>query len=456
MADSPHRVDHRLNGAPAAIVFVHGFGGSAEATWGQFPAFLKQEPRLENWDLFSIGYSTSLAFDLAGVWSADPEIITLGGLIQTVTDVTPLDRYGSLALLAHSMGGLLVQRALLSNAALRARVSHVLLFGTPSAGLEKASPFHFWKRQVRDMSRDSVFIRTLRRDWTTTFRETPPFSFFTIAGDRDEFVPRTSSLDPFSEASQRVVYGNHLDIVKPDSPDHLGYSVAVKALIGDDVSAGLLDAALRAVESRQFQRAIDTLGPHADDLDDKGLVTLALALESVGRQGEAIDLLNRAQPKGTDAVGVLAGRLKRRWLVEQRRKDAERALQLYHDALTQAEANADAAQAFYLAINYAFMELAFNSNVKTCREYAARAVTHCAHAAAGMWRYATEGEANIYLDNHPATRDAYARALALGPSPRQIASMYQQAYRAADLMGQEALAAELRDLFGQAPTVAPA
>jgi pimeloyl-ACP methyl ester carboxylesterase len=449
MANSPLRVDHRLSGAPAAIVLVHGFGGNAATTWGLFPDLLKNEPRLKNWDVFSIGYSTSLAFDLAGVWSADPEIITLGGLIQTITDVTPLDRYGSLAILAHSMGGLLVQRALLSNAALRARVSHLLLFGTPSAGLTRASPFQFWKRQVRDMSRDSVFIRTLRQDWATSFHETPPFSFFSIAGDRDEFVPRTSSLEPFTEPSRRVVYGNHLEIVKPESPEHLGFNVAVKALIGVDAGTGFLDAALRAVESRQFQHAIDTLGPHADELDDRGLVTLALALESVGRQSDAIDLLKRAQPKGTDPLGVLAGRLKRRWLVEQRRKDADQSLALYRDALAQAEASGDPPQAFYHAINCAFMELAFGGSTTACRDYAARALAHCANATADVWRYATEGEANIYLGNHAAAREAYARAVALGPTPRQTGSMYQQAFRAADLMREEMLGTELSVLFGQ-------
>ena len=215
MADRPQRVEHRRTGGPAAIVLVHGFGGNATATWGRFPDLLKEEPRLQNWDVFSIGYSTSLAFDIAGVWSADPEIITLGGLIDTVTGVHPLDHYRSLAIFAHSMGGLLVQRALLSNPPLRGRVSHLLLFGTPSAGLDKASPFHFWKRQVRDMGRDSPFIRRLRQEWSTLFGDRPPFSFLSIAGDRDEFVPRISSLDPFGEACRRVVYGNHLDIVKP-------------------------------------------------------------------------------------------------------------------------------------------------------------------------------------------------------------------------------------------------
>ena len=68
------------------------------------------------------------------------------------------------------------------------------------------------------------------------------------------------------------------------------------------------------------------IAPH---LDDKSLVTLALALESVGRQGDAIDMLMKANPHGTDPIGVLAGRLKRRWLVEHKRSDAEQALSLY-------------------------------------------------------------------------------------------------------------------------------
>jgi tetratricopeptide (TPR) repeat protein len=172
------------------------------------------------------------------------------------------------------------------------------------------------------------------------------------------------------------------------------------------------------VESRQFHHAIDTLGPHADELDDKGLVTLALALESIGRQADAIDLLKKAQSKGTDPLGVLAGRLKRRWLVEQRRKDAEQASALYHEGLAQAEAKGDASQAYYHAINCAFMALAFEGNMTACRDYASRALTYCASRSPGIWRYATEGEAHIYLGDHTAVRDA-VRA---GPGVRAYAA----------------------------------
>lgn len=459
MADKPQLIEHRRKPANAAVVMIHGFGGDAATTWGNFPTLLKAETSLSNWDIYSIGYSTSLSFDVAGIWSADPALITLGGLLNTITDVPPLNRYEALAIMAHSMGGLLLQKALLANPTLRKRVSPVLLFGTPSAGLEKASPFQFWKRQVRDMASGSEFIAGLRKQWSAEIGDKAPFRFLAIGGDRDEFVPRSSSIDPFPEAQQRVVYGNHLEIVKPPDANHLGYKLAVQELSGiaesgDGASVTFLDSALRAVESRQFRRAIDTMWPLRDELDDQGLVSLALALESDGRQAEAIDLLTSIKGRlGTDPLGVLAGRLKRRWLVEHRRADAERAIALYRDGLTKAEAKPDAGQAFYHAINCAFMDLAYGSDVTSARDFAAKALRYAGESGhQDVWRYATEGEAHLYLGDSEAALAAYARAVALVKQPRQAASMYQQAIRAADLMGEEELIHKLPGLFNQPAT----
>ena len=43
MADNPRLIQHRARKAQAAIVFVHGFGGNANSTWGRFPEFLMVE-----------------------------------------------------------------------------------------------------------------------------------------------------------------------------------------------------------------------------------------------------------------------------------------------------------------------------------------------------------------------------------------------------------------------------
>jgi pimeloyl-ACP methyl ester carboxylesterase len=460
MSDKPELITHRRTPRTAAVVMIHGFGGDAASTWGNFPTLLAAEPSFHSWDIYSVGYSTSLSFDLAGIWSADPALITLGGLLNAVTDVPPLSSYQALGLMAHSMGGLLLQKALLTNPALRERVSHVLLFGTPSAGLEKASPFSFWKRQVRDMARGSEFITSLRNQWNADIGAKPPFTFLAMGGDRDEFVPRSSSIDPFPEAQRRVVYGNHLEIVKPADTNHLGYKVALQALSGaafKEASRKLafLDSALLAVESRNFRRAIETMWPLRRELDDKGLVTLALALESDNRKAEAIELLTEMKDKvGTDPLGTLAGQLKRRWLVEHRRLDAERAIALYREALQKAEAKSDSNQGFYLAINCAFMELAYGGDVNAAREFAARALQHCAKSGKqDVWRYATEGEAQLYLGDHAAALDAYTRAIASVKEPWQITSMYQQAIRAVDLMGEDALGEQLILLFNRPATI---
>jgi pimeloyl-ACP methyl ester carboxylesterase len=127
-----------------------------------------------------------------GFWSADPDLPILAIHLKTRLEMPPLVRYRSLAIVAHSMGGLVVQRALLDNPALVPRVSHLLLFGTPSNGLRKAGFFAWLMPQVKNMAEGGAFIRTLRNDWSEHFDRNPSFQMFAIAGDRDQFVPPKS------------------------------------------------------------------------------------------------------------------------------------------------------------------------------------------------------------------------------------------------------------------------
>ena len=66
-------------------------------------------------------------------------------------------------------------------------------------------------------------------------------------------------------------------------------------------------------------------------LDSDALASLALALEGLGRGAEALSVLEKHFKGGTsstDAQGILAGRLKRRWLVGRVQSDLDRAKQL--------------------------------------------------------------------------------------------------------------------------------
>jgi len=60
----PKRIDHRNEGQKVAIVLVHGFTGDTRATWAGFVDLLLAEPGIKTWDLFGIGYPSSLRVDI--------------------------------------------------------------------------------------------------------------------------------------------------------------------------------------------------------------------------------------------------------------------------------------------------------------------------------------------------------------------------------------------------------
>jgi predicted ATPase len=230
-ADRPVRVDFRNQGADSAIVFVHGFGGHAAETWGDFPRFLMERSDLGDWDVFGIGYSSSLRIDLARVWTADPRLDTLGYYLRTTLALPPLDRYKRVALVAHSMGGLIAQQALLDERC-RSRISHVFLFGTPSAGLGRASFVRSLKQQTRDLHEGGEFITRLRSAWNAMCALGEPFAMCVVAGERDAFVPTTSSLEPFPDSVRFVVPGDHLTMIKPMDAGSLSVQLVAQALTG--------------------------------------------------------------------------------------------------------------------------------------------------------------------------------------------------------------------------------
>jgi pimeloyl-ACP methyl ester carboxylesterase len=441
-----------------AFLFVHGYSGNLEATWGEFPSFLKQEPRLHGWDIFSLGYTTSLYPDLRNLWSAKPSIVTLADLFRTHLSYGTLTRYRQVAVLAHSMGGLLVQRAILDDANILDRTSHVFLFGTPSDGLRKAAWFKFWSRQVQDLGRDSELMQDLRARRSAVFAN-PRFEFATIAGDTDDFVPRESSLDPFERRFHRVVPGNHIEIVKPMNATSVGVQVVIDTITGNAAASGPWSAERVAVERGEFHQAIAKLEPAAARLDPHALVQLALAMEECGRSADALHLLERYGGSHTDPKGVLAGRLKRRWQHERRKEDGTRAREIYAEAYDVAAAapEPDDPQAFYMAINVAFMELALDPASPAARQrseaWATKALDHTQRSPADKWRMATEGEANLILGKPDVALRSYRMAIALQPTPRELSSMFQQAYHIADLLyppapgGSDPMADRLDELF---------
>lgn len=428
----PDFLDQRNNGSRTALIFLHGFSGTAGGTWADFSRLFLDDPNFSDWDVFSLGYSLRLSLDLP-LWGADPGIRLCARSLATKLTSSALSEYDCIALVAHSMGGLVAQRALLDSACFGGRLSHLILFGTPSDGLVKASLARLLKFQLRDMESNGAFISQLRSDWAQQFGNGCPFAFTSVAGEVDAFVPSTSLLDPFPISQQAAILGNHLGIVRPTSRNDLAYDILRDVLRGDAPSHALTDTARLAVERRDFQRVVDLLEPRVAELDDNAIVTLSLALESLGRSQAALDAIE-TWAVGRDQLdprGVLAGRLKRRWLLERRQVHFERALLLYRECRAAAIISENFSQAYYHGINVAFLLLVSTADhdpvPQSAIEAARLALEHVGLAAPNPWATATRGEALLFLGQLDDAIAAYRIASRAARSVRDRNSMYVQA-----------------------------
>lgn len=444
----------RFTGAEAAVLFVHGFASSGTSS-GRFLGALAEEPALTGWDLHALGYSTGMSPDVRGIWEADPSISTLSTFLRSALSLAPLDSYGSLAIIAHSMGGLVVQRALLDDPGLADQVSHLFFFGTPSAGLRIARWGGFLKSQVSDMAEGGPFIEELRSGWDASFGERRPFRFLTVAGDRDAFVPPSSSLAPFPRECQVVVPGNHVELVDVRDRTSMSVRVVTGAVSDSAMPGGPWNAARVALASSEHDVVIRELLPHVAELDEPHLVDLALALDCAGRRQEAIDLLREhARESDTDALGTLAGRLKRAWADSGRAADGAAALELYAGCLEIAEGLDDLGQISYHAINVAFLELALRRDRARARDAAERALAACERSLGGYWELATRAEAMLHLGRGEEALHTYESALATEPTLREQESTYAQAVSLCQLLGRRDLARRVAEVFGEANAAA--
>jgi pimeloyl-ACP methyl ester carboxylesterase len=436
----------RNDGARAAIVFVHGFSGDRTKTWGTFPDLIVAEG-LAGWDIFTVGYASKLRLDFTWLWSADPSLTTLAVYLTNVLDTPPFDRYGSLALVAHSMGGLVVQRALLDDDALADRVGHVILFGTPSAGLSRAQLVARLKPQLADMGSRGAFITRLRADWDARFAGQRPFELSVIAGERDAFVPASSSLDPFPMEVRAVVPGDHLQIVKPADSSSMSVVLLRERLLGNAAPAGPRNSANVAAERNEKEQIVNRLWPNRAEIDGSALVDLAIALDYIGRRADATTVLEQYGGDDMDAAGTLAGRLKRRWLLERRKADAERAKRLYAQGFAVARERGDHRQAFYHGINCAFLALAYDQDRAGARELAAKVLVHCDEEPDAPWSRATRAEASLFLGDVDAAVADYAASLSGQVSVWEIESTYQQAMAVVSILRDERAADRLEAVF---------
>jgi pimeloyl-ACP methyl ester carboxylesterase len=217
----------RRIGNKKAIIFLHGLLGEV-GVWTPMAKLLLSDPELADWDIYSLGYRTTVLFQ---PFSEEPSLENQCELLYTNLALAPIARYESLAFVAHSAGGLVLQRALVNFDDVLLRTTHAFFFGTPSTGSYYARRWAFLNAQLRDMAQGSDFIRRLRRDWTAKFQGEYPFYLEAIAGEKDSKVRMASVRQPFSETDLRIVEGDHNGMIQPTSSASAAYRVVKDGLM---------------------------------------------------------------------------------------------------------------------------------------------------------------------------------------------------------------------------------
>ncbi len=464
-SDRPDLIELRNTHHESAIVFVHGFSGDARGTWGEFPKYLLNDPFLRSWDMYSYEYPTSLRIDIPNFWTADPDITTVADAFRTRCNHGVLSGYRALAVLAHSMGGLVVQKALVDDEGLAQRTTNLFFFGTPSAGLIKAQLAQKAKSQARDMSAGGEFVTKLRRDWETKCPPSCGIATLSIAGRLDTFVPGESAFAPFEPSQQRTILGDHVQIVKPTSAADLSVRIVVETLRGGAAPAGKWDSAYVAAEFNDFRNVVRQLEPVSSELDDDAAILLAMSYDALGRNDDALALLEHRKANGqmtSEQWSSLGGRHKRRWLLQRSSRDLENALYAYGQGLslaTKSESATNADQAMYASINLAFLELhRIPSNEAlipdAAQEYARSASRFADKARQDAWQLATRGEALLYEENIIGACSEYRTAIQLAKTQRDIDSMFVQSSRVAERIGGQKYVELIERSFDQSnPTI---
>ncbi len=427
-------VFRQREGIENAVIFVHGFAGEGAESFGVIPDFLMQDASMENWDLFPLGYSASVKPLLGkGIWASVDDISIIADYLTTSLKYR-FGKYQRVALIAHGVGGLVAQKAILNlDSANKERITHLLLFGTPSNGLKSSFLEKLWNQKYRELDASGNFIKQLRKEWDEAFTEPYPFVFKVITATHDEFVPADSSSQPFDKAHHLTVPGSHFSMIKPGSTQNDTYQLILSLLTQDNFVQTQLDPDEEALLTQEYDAVINKLLPRANELDKTGLVQLIFALEGAGRSPEALEILKEQvlAQEDTDLLGILGGRFKRKYLKEYLKADGELAINHYTQALTLAQEKKDCQQIYYHAINLAFLALITNNDMQSMQTYAKVALTACNDDPFdSLWRLATLGEANLYLGNLEEAKGFYTKAAQLA-GPRERISIHTNAYTAA-------------------------
>jgi pimeloyl-ACP methyl ester carboxylesterase len=427
------KVFRKTENANNVILFVHGFSGDAHNTFGKIPELFSQESRLDGWDMFPFGFNANVNPEMGkDVWATVKDINRVSDNLSSAIKHKFKD-YDRIAIVAHSLGGIVTQRAILNlDDYNRDRISHVLLFGTPSDGITNNAIKKLWQNKISELISGQPFIKDLRTDWDNTFKNYHPFNLKVVYARKDDYVSKESCLNPFDKDYWVTVSGDHLTMANVETSNNDSYNLILETLTDNEFTNKFLDKEEVNLILGEYDEVIRKLKPNLDQLDEQGLERLIYALEGLGQRDEAFKILksHKLAQSDPDIMNVLGGLYKRKYLDDSSAEDGKAAFNCYTKALKLATDINQTEQICKNAINLAFLNLKLEEDYKDMKDFANIAI----EAALGfdfdkIWKLRALAEGYIYLNQLEKSRTYFIK-LAKKANVREKLNIYSNAYSA--------------------------
>lgn len=207
------------------LVFVHGWGGDPQASWQIFPGLVLRDTRYQAFNLIAVSYPTFYARRNLGVRAM------ARWLNDRFEREQVYQRYDSIWLITHSMGGLIARELLIANRLQRENSAFKLLIeiATPHQGAAiapLANTLGVSRGFVADLEPDSAFLSNLRDDWNA-LRDRP--KTFCLTSPHDMVVSEDSAIAQCDEYLRYPQWG-HIDMVKPQGNKDERYLVPMSRI----------------------------------------------------------------------------------------------------------------------------------------------------------------------------------------------------------------------------------
>jgi hypothetical protein len=222
--------------ADVAVVFVHGIFGDARGTWTNengktFFELIHKHPKIgKPFDIFAFGFPSAM------LGSGSFDVQDASKALYDKLVYYQLANYSSVVFVAHSMGGLVVMRTLMTYPDFRKRTPLVVLYGTPQEGAQISTIAQKISKnpaldQMLPADKDG-YLRGLDTDWKLQDPKTRPkvVCAFEKKPTYGYLVVPWSSATRFCDGPASPIGESHLGMVKPSGAEHDSVIVLVNAL----------------------------------------------------------------------------------------------------------------------------------------------------------------------------------------------------------------------------------